>query len=324
MAGFSARVACSAGDKVLTQSGVLLDVASQNVSAIDPRPQFMEFALSKLREISDESSALRRSLVSSESALANLQLIHAIGSRRPACDAALSICSKLGPDGRIFTTLSVTVTPLAGFACRGISIGIAIQSNSFATETINFPVATQSVLWSHDVAVVSPQPLTVDLIFLHRENAVSVSSAVFDLMDFSVSVDPIDVEIGRPGIIHSCLGAKPPFSIAFKVSGGKSDARAFLAPTGEAWTVRVDGKSCMVTAATEAIAIAAMAAVLRRQGGDGQVDVDSLDPRCIGVQRQAEELAKALEHDMPLMRGNLVQKSRELHCSMQNWIDSLL
>jgi hypothetical protein len=174
--------------------------------------------------------------------------------------------------------------------------------------------------------VVSPQPIAVAVVLVHGRDSAVAGGALFDLLDYSAAVDPAEVAVGTLAPAHARLGARPPFTIQCQVIGTiraeLTQPRAMIAPFGEHWTVRIDGRSCTVAAGTEATAGCALAAVLRRVAPpagdiDARVGIQT-------VQRAATAFVEAVEHERALPRAGIVQAAKEFHYRVQEWIDPLL
>jgi hypothetical protein len=326
-ASFTERVATLDGVWLLAFSGALIRLGTQNSATIDPRPQFMEFALTQLCGISDDTSSFQRSIISSEAALGNLQLIRALKSGHRISQPAISIRPHLQSDGRVCVRLFVSIEPSHGYSCRGLSLCITIDNSSFATESITVPnIRTDHVKWEHDIKVVSPQPIVVGVAFVHGRESVIAGSEMFDLMDYSVVVEAVEVAVGTLGPVQAKFGKGAPFTIQCNLVGTipseVTKPRAMIAPFGEHWTMRIDGCNCTIAAGTEATARCALAAVLRRiVPAEGEIDARV---GMEGVQRAAGTFLAAVEGGRGVPRTAIVRAAKDFHREVQTWIDSLL
>jgi hypothetical protein len=216
---------------------VARDDHSGNVSVVDPRPQLIEFSLTQLHAISEQSTRLQRDLADAETTLGNLQLIRTLKAGHEICQSSIVCQSVYDPSGRVVVALVLSIDPIAGYSCRGASVSLAVQNNTFATESIVLPrVATHSVQWRHEVKVVSPQPIVVDVLLVHAEDSVAVCHAVFDILDYSVAVDPSDIVMGTMSVVHHCLRPKPSANLRVALVGEMPPEflipKAFVAPFG--------------------------------------------------------------------------------------------
>ena len=324
---FTSRIACANGDWVLTTSGIVTNISAQNTMGTDPRPQYIEYALNKLRDISDEYQRLQRDVVESESLLDDLQLLRALKSGIDACKTELTVTSTLNPDGRVSVNAKVCIEPREGYSCRGCSVNLVVQNNTFATETICLPkLTTDNCNWIHELPVVSPQPLNIEVAIVNSSDAFVVATQTFDILDCSAEVDPSEVCVGKLSPIHMLLPMRPIASLQFTLIGELKDSRlfepkAFVSATGEHWTVRIDGSNCTVSAGTEATAMCAMNAVLRRLNVSGSVNIGKLYETSGQIQEKAEAFATSLEHETSLMRSTLVNRAREFQLDVQTWTD---
>ncbi|OHT06958.1 hypothetical protein TRFO_24929 [Tritrichomonas foetus] len=354
---FPARIACSSSSFALTEAGVLMPLTSQTPSNLNPRPQFIEYALNKLYAISNEANLLKQEISKAESRLNDYQLIKALqnfyknhkniksvtknsdgenniysnNSINDIIESNIAVNSLISPDGQVSSILEVQILTKGGYSCRGTSIAVHLKFTGQNSEIISLPsIQTTNVNWTRELKIVGPSAVKVDLLVFHESEAICIDSKIFDLIDLSAPIELNHVDIGKLAPMKAIvrqMDQKAPTSIQFKIKNeipqSLIDPKAYISPYGEHWTVRIDSNVCFITAGTEATAIAARAAVLRRIKTEGLQTEDRIfNEKFDLVQNCGFELADAIDHS-PLPTGELTQKVTELHTFANQWIESI-
>lgn len=358
---FPARISCSTEGFAITDAGFIVSLSSQSPTNLNPQAQYIEYALDKLYDISTQSNFLNQEITKSESKLGGYQLIRAIKSGMKILDSSLKVIPSISPDGIVTITLEVKIDPKNGYSCKGSSLSLQLKyltgicgNNEIngnkaeneenlggqRNEIISLPfVETDSIHWSRELKIVSPSPLFVELMMFHETEVVTISSSLFDILDFSVEIGLNSVDIGKLSPIHSIVHQAPPVSLQFKILDGidlsktsnplLTNPHAFVVPYGEHWTIRVDSNVCFVTSGTQSTAIAIRAAILRHisleylKDGKQKTTENLFNEKFQILQNAGFELSELLEHE-PLPTSELSQKVTQLHSLADQWIQSIL
>lgn len=352
---FPSRISCSSSGFALTDSGYLVSLMSKSTSSLNPQSQFIEYALNKLYDISNEANTLNQEIAKAEARLGDYQLIRAVKSGMDVLDSSIKILPSISPDGFVTAMLEVKIDPKNGYSCKGSSISLHIKYiNGFCktnegeeneiliegqqNEVFSIPfVEKKSVDWKKEIKIVSPSPLFIELFMHHEAEIVRIKSSLFDIIDFSVQLDLDSVDIGKLSPMHSIVRQSPPVSLQFKIINIESEKpnhlldkpHAFIVPYGEHWTMRVDSNICFITSGTESTAVAIRSAIMRHicleslKNGVHNTTEHLFNDKFSILQNSGFELAELLEHE-PLPTTDLSKKVNELHSLADQWIQSLL
>lgn len=306
---FPARIACAAGGIALTTSGALCSLGESSTFGLSPRPELIEFALERLREIGEAEERISERIGEAEARLVDLQLIRALQSGRRMFDGSVNLIPRVAPHGRCTVDALVKLKPLGEISCRGLSVTLCLTDALGRTDVYSIPaVRTANVVWQQHVAITRPTFLRADVIVsqaMRGEGDAAVAlSADFDIFDFSAQIDPAAVSLalgGGPKVLGVKNSVPTQFPLLGKIPDVLRQPLAFLAPTNEQWTIRVDGEICTVTASSKGLTAAVQAAVERRTQVEGNVAIDESGPAIKKISDAVEALSDA---GPLLMHGN--------------------
>lgn len=323
---FTSRIVCASNEFILTTSGMIISIEkSIAVPILDPRPQFIEYALNRLSDISEEQRSLKLKLEQSETVLNDIQLIRAIKNGAKPFETQIFFEPKFQPDCRVIVNANIIMKPVSSFSCKGITLLLQLQRLE-STETISIPtIKTHSINWIHQVIIVDPCPIKVSLYVFHGNESALVHEAMIDILDFSFTLlENEDVDIMNVSPVHSLTGQRIPTTIKFQLFGEIDDKykqpKEYITPFNEKFSTRIDGRSCSVTAGLQQTALSVRAAINRRCTIKGSVPIEQGDNLMDLISNYANLTRSASTNAEPV-QDNSEQQMKEFHNSLYNWID---
>lgn len=343
VSSFPAKIAASIDAYALLESGYLANIGSKSTSCLDPKNRFIEYALERLCDISQESLKLTQEISKAGAVLNGLQFIRALKSRNEILTSSIKLCPTVFPDGQIHVSVEVKINPKDGYSCKGVSLLLRIKKEIGISEPNTMislsKVETNSVFWTKEIQLVDPTPIVVELLMFYDSNdAILIQSSTFDILDFSVEIPPNQANVGKLSPMHSIRHQKPSTQINFAVitrsdqfpkSQFFKQTHAFIAPYGEHFTVRFESNTCNVNAGTESTKIAVRAAILKKACLDSDENEiqETTETLCNDIfsdlQNRCFAVSGFLENEL-IPIANATQKVMELQSLTDQWIESVI
>ena len=321
---FPSRIMAACDGYAITNNGMLVPLSSRVMTVTIPRPELIEFDLEELKKISEEDEKLKRNILASEAKLCDIQLIKSLQNGRTSFESALTIQPSMSPDGRTVVDLLITLTPIGSFSCQGLTILIVLTDSFNKSDSYCLPnVQTINVTWKKRIFVVSSSLLRCDIIVSHGSDSAVAASDLFDILDFSVPIEPSLANVGTNPLSITKQVKTCSFSLGGSLPEPLAKPQAMQSPTGEIWTMRCDNGVCTVTASTIATVMAIRAAVERRVIAEGTFAFNPVDEAVNNLRSMADDIISSAIEIVPV-KGGIKSRVSELHSETTKYADAKL
>ena len=317
---FPSRIYASNESYALTASGMLLPITTRLYNASEPKPELIEYALEELKKIQEEKDKMKRFLQEAESHLSDLQLIRCIQSGRISFNSEVKLTPSMSPDNRVITELYVKLEPIGAFSCEGLSILINITDTLQNIDSYSIPnVKTVTLTWQRKIYLVSSSMIKCDIIVSHGSDSALAYTCNFDILDYSIPIDPSTIEMGTNPMSTERIIASFSFPLFGTLPPELIKPMAMKTPTGETWTTRCDNGICNVNASSKSIINAIRAAFERRVKIQGTFAFSPFDETIANLRTEADDIIAQKEEIVPV-KGGVKAKSEHLSNAVSDWI----
>ncbi|EAY19912.1 hypothetical protein TVAG_130200 [Trichomonas vaginalis G3] len=314
VASFPARIVASCSGFCITTSGALIPFEERSPITISPRSELIEFSLSRLREISEENEKLLQQISDVEANLSDSQIIKSINNGSKALEGEITLIPSISPDGRSNLVCQVKLTPIGSYSCQGLSLSLIITTATGFQDIYCLPnIQTININWELPLNITTTTAITIDLVASCRNQAAVVLENIYDIIDLSAEIDLQKVNLGSTFSSLTRNTVQNIFRIGGSIPQALLSPMARQAPTGEKWTLRVDGQNVTVVAGSKSTAMAVRAAVERRAEAKGTFSIEAADETIENLRDQADTILSSTTDEVLPIGGGIKSRVELLH-----------